>query len=115
ALRTGTTTLVDDMNVYPVLRPDHVEAAFEAYNQVGIRAYLGTTLFDLPYHKSVPFAEEIIPDSVHRQLQVPTRTPAKELISFARHLAAKYEPRRDRVAYIVSPSAPQRCSREFLL
>jgi len=115
ALKSGTTTLVDDMNIYPILHKDHVEAAFQAYRDIGVRAYLGTTLFDLPYHKTVPFVDEVIPADVQARLRQSGQTPPGEVLEFARHLASTHDPKRDRVAYIVSPSAPQRCSREFLL
>jgi len=115
ALKSGTTTLVDDMNIYPLLHKDHVEAAFQAYRDIGIRAYLGTTLFDLPYHKTVPFVDEVIPADVQAKLRQSGQTPPEEVLEFARYLASTHDPKRDRVAYIVSPSAPQRCSRDFLL
>src|SRR4051812_30258282 len=34
ALRSGTTTLIDDMNASPVLIPEHVEAAYRAYEDI---------------------------------------------------------------------------------
>lgn len=41
ALHTGATTLIDDLNVSPVLEPAHVEAVFQAYEDIGIRALVG--------------------------------------------------------------------------
>lgn len=114
ALKSGTTTLVDDMNVYPVLHSEHVDAALDAYRDVGIRAYLGTTLFDLPFHQSVPFVEEVFPSEALRKLQAGARTSAQEILAFARTLAARYDATRDRVSYIMAPSAPHRCSPAFL-
>ena len=62
ALRTGTTTLVDDLNVSPVLDPDHVAAVFQAYEDIGIRALVGPTLFDRPFFRGMPFVDEEFPE-----------------------------------------------------
>lgn len=41
-LRSGTTSIVDDMNV-PGLDRALLDAAFRAYDDIGIRAYAGMT------------------------------------------------------------------------
>src|SRR5207248_4574378 len=46
AVRSGTTTLGDDANVGARIKPDHVDAVFQAYQDIGIRAYVGVALFD---------------------------------------------------------------------
>ena len=55
AVRSGTTTLGDDANVGGIINPEHVEAVFQAYDDIGIRAYVGVTLFDKPFIRAVPF------------------------------------------------------------
>ena len=61
AVRSGTTTLGDDANVGGIINPEHVEAVFQAYDDIGIRAYVGVTLFDKPFIRAVPFVEEEVP------------------------------------------------------
>src|SRR5690349_6985923 len=41
SLRTGATTIVDDMSLGQIFDPGHVDAALQAYDDAGIRAYLG--------------------------------------------------------------------------
>ena len=41
AVKSGTTTICDDLNASPRLGPEHVEAAFQAYEDIGIRANVG--------------------------------------------------------------------------
>ena len=41
ALRSGTTTIVDDLNVSPQLDPIIVDAAFQAYRDIGIGRWSG--------------------------------------------------------------------------
>jgi len=50
--------LGDDANVGAVINPEHVDAVFQAYEDIGIRAYVGVTLFDKPFIRAVPFVEE---------------------------------------------------------
>jgi 5-methylthioadenosine/S-adenosylhomocysteine deaminase len=115
ALRSGTTTLCDDMNVSPVLQPEHVEAAFQAYENIGVRAHLGITLFDKPFFRALPYVEEEFPDSLLHELTSGEATPPGDVLTYARELARTRHPRQNRVGSMVAPSAPQRCTEEFLL
>jgi len=115
ALRSGTTTVCDDINVSPVLHRDHVEAALQAYEDIGIRANLGITLFDKPFYQGMPFVQEEFPASLVERLTASEATPPNEVLDFARELACNHHPRENRVGYIAAPSAPQRCTEAFLL
>ena len=114
ALRSGTTTIVDDLNVSPVLIPEHVEAAFKAYEDIGIRARVGITLFDRPFFRAMPFVEQEFPADLLRELDAKPKSQPQEVLDFARHLARTRHPRSHRVGYIAAPSAPQRCTEAFL-
>jgi 5-methylthioadenosine/S-adenosylhomocysteine deaminase len=115
ALRSGTTTLCDDMNVTPILEEANVEAALQAYEDIGIRAYLGITLFDKPFFRGMPYVEEEFPPALLRELSASRATAPEEMLEFARKLARTRHPREHRVGYIAAPSAPQRCTKEFVL
>jgi len=114
ALRSGTTTIADDLNASPVLIPEHVEAAFRAYEDIGIRALVGITLFDRPFFRAMPYVEEEFPPELLRSLDGKPRSTADEYLEFVRGLARTRHPRSGRVGYIVAPSAPQRCTEGFL-
>lgn len=115
AVHSGTTTISDDVNVSPRLRPDHVAAVFQAYEDIGIRAMVAPTLFDRPFFRAVPFVDEEFPKDLLKELDTtPMYTPA-ELLGFVRGLARDHHPKEHRVGYMPAPSAPQRCTREFLL
>src|SRR5579862_1918838 len=115
AVHSGTTTISDDVNVSPRLRPDHVDAVFQAYEDIGIRAMVAPTLFDRPFFRAVPFVEEEFPPDLLRELDAAPMYSASELLNFARALARQRHPNEHRVGYMAAPSAPQRCTREFLL
>jgi 5-methylthioadenosine/S-adenosylhomocysteine deaminase len=114
AVRSGTTTLCDDTNVSPRIRPDHVEAIFQAYEDIGIRAYVGITLFDRPFFRAVPFVDEEFPKDLLVELDATKMYSTAELLDFARKLARDHHPQSHRVGYIVAPSAPQRCTEDFI-
>jgi 5-methylthioadenosine/S-adenosylhomocysteine deaminase len=113
-VRSGTTTIGDDANVGAVIDPKHVEAVFQAYEDIGVRAYVGVTLFDKPFIRAVPFVEEEVPaDMVHELVTMPMMR-SDERLDLARRLARARHPKGNRVAYMVCPSAPQRCTETFL-
>jgi guanine deaminase len=114
AVKSGTTTICDDMNASPILRRDHVEAAYQAYEDIGIRAYLGITLFDKPFFRAMPFVEEEFPPELLAELDAAPMSSASELLGYARELARTRHPEDNRVAFMATPSAPQRCSEGFL-
>lgn len=115
ALHSGTTTLVDDMNTSPLLQPELVEAAYQAYEDIGIRALLGITLFDKPFFRALPYVEEEFSAELLQELDQTHSTSGEDLLAFAAELARTRHPRQHRVGYIVAPSAPQRCTEGFLL
>ena len=108
-LRSGATTICDNMNVSPVLNPEHVEAALQAYQDIGLRAHLGITLFDKPIFRGMPFVDEEFPPEMLAELSKGEATPPADVLDFARGLARDRHPRENRVGYIAAPSAPQRC------
>lgn len=114
-LRSGVTTINDDFNVSPILRREHVEAGFRAYEDIGLRANVGITLFNKPFFRAVPFVDEEFPIELLRELDGAEATPPSEVLAFARELADTRNPSANRVGYIAAPSAPQRCTEDFLL
>jgi guanine deaminase len=114
AIKSGTTTMCDDLNVTPVLRRDHVEAAYQAYEDIGIRAYLGVSLFDKPFFRAMPFVEEEFSPELLAELDAQPMYTAGEILDLARELARTRHPESHRVAYMATPSAPQRCTEGFL-
>jgi 5-methylthioadenosine/S-adenosylhomocysteine deaminase len=115
AVKSGTTTICDDLNASPRLIPEHVEAAFQAYDDIGIRANVGITLFDKPFFRALPFVDEEFPPELLAELDaVPVSSP-DTLLRFVTDLARTRHPQSSRVAYMATPSAPQRCTEGFLL
>ena len=112
ALGSGATAIVDDVNLLPWLRDDHIEAVFTAYRDAGIRAFVGLSLIDLPFHASVPWVDDELPGDIRARMSADL-PPGDELLQLTRDLVNRF-PASARVSAIVAPSAPQRCSDAFL-
>jgi guanine deaminase len=113
AVRTGTTLVVDDVNHAPQFSSDCIQAVFQAYHDIGLRAFVSVSLFDLPFYRSVPFVQEVMPAAVQAQLEAQASPNAEFLLALCSELAQAYSS--GRVRFIVAPSAPQRCSDSFLM
>src|SRR5438874_5785663 len=114
AVHSGTTTLCDDTNVAPRINQSHVDAVFQAYEDLGIRAYVGPTLFDRPFFRAVPFVDEEFPKDLLMELDGTPMFSSQQLLDFAKNLGRKHHPSENRVGYIAAPSAPQRCTEDFI-
>ncbi|HTO49575.1 MAG TPA: amidohydrolase family protein, partial [Burkholderiales bacterium] len=114
ALRSGTTTVVDDLNIAPQLDPEHLAAAHRAYEDIGLRALVGISMMDKPFFQALPHAEEEFPDEVRKALAAYPRAAPEQFLALCRRLARERHPRERRVGFIVAPSAPQRCTEGFL-
>jgi guanine deaminase len=113
-LRGGATTVVDDVNQFPDLRADHIEAVFRAYEDLGLRALVSVSLFDRPFFRAVPFIEEEMPPALLAELAAAPGPDPRRLLDLAADLIRRRHPHRQRVGFIVAPSAPQRCTDRFL-
>ena len=115
AVRSGTTTVVDDVNLGAALDRQHLAAVHKAYEDVGLRALVGVSMMDRPFFEAVPFVEEEFEPELLADLRKVPITSAETLLALAEELARTRHPKSNRVGFIVSPSAPQRCTDAFLL
>lgn len=115
AIRTGTTFVVDDVNQAPHFSRDCIDAVFRAYRDIGLRALVSVSLFDLPFYRSVPFFDETMPVPLQQQLAAQSCPQREQLLELCQDLAAHYHPRSSPVGFILAPSAPQRCSDRLLV
>jgi 5-methylthioadenosine/S-adenosylhomocysteine deaminase len=114
AVRSGTTTVVDDLNLGASLDREHLDAVHQAYEDVGLRALVGVSMMDRPFFETVPFVEEEFEPELLADLRKIPVASAENLLALAEELARTRHPKANRVGFIVSPSAPQRCTDAFL-
>ena len=113
-LRTGATCLVDDLAVGGTIQGAQIDAALQAYEDVGVRALVGFAMMDRPLVDSFPHADALPADLRERMRALPRPKP-EEYLGLVRELAKTRHPRARRVGVLVSASAPQRCTEDFLL
>ena len=113
-LRTGATMVVDDMSLGQHLDRGHAEAALQAYEDSGVRAMLGFSMIDKAIVDSWPFVDECFPADVLEKLRSLARPDGDALLNLVRDLAITHHPSESRVGVLVAPSAPQRCTNDFL-
>jgi guanine deaminase len=114
ALRGGATTVVDDVALFPFADEAAVDAVFRAYEDSGLRAYVGVSLFDRQYFRAVPFIEEELPRTMLAELAKIPAPDRDEVLRTARRALAAHPPG-GRVSACLTPSAPQRCTDELLV
>ncbi len=114
SLRTGTTTIVDDMSPGSVLDEEMIDAVFQAYEDIGMRAVVGFSMMDRPIVDNYMDVDQVFPPALAAQLRGLPRPDPTALMEMVRRLAISRHPQQNRVGIMVSPSAPHRCSSEFL-
>ena len=114
SIRTGATGMVDDMAVGGAIVRENIDAALQAYDDVGVRAFVGFSMMDRAMVDNFPFAETIPPGLAERWRAMP-RPSAEAYLGLVRDLARTRHPKANRVGVAVTPSAPQRCTHDFLM
>jgi 5-methylthioadenosine/S-adenosylhomocysteine deaminase len=115
SLRTGCTTLVDDTALGGAIDRERIDAALQAYRDVGMRALVGFAMMDKPIIDNFPFANEHFPPELAAELRAAPRPSPEDCLALVRDLARENHPQTSRVGVLVSVSAPQRCTEPFLL
>ena len=115
ALRSGTTLVLDDLALGASINRENLDAVFQAYEDIGIRALVGFAMMNRPIVDNFPFAEEAFPAAMFQQMRQLKPPSEGEFLGLCTELARSRHPKSRRVGLVVSASAPQRCSDEFLM
>jgi 5-methylthioadenosine/S-adenosylhomocysteine deaminase len=113
-LRTGCTTVVDDMALGAAIDPAKIDAAMQAYEDIGIRALLGFAMMDKPIVDNFPFVLELVPEKLANEMRAGARPDPQAHMALVQRLVKEHHPKENRVGVLVSASAPQRCTEAFL-
>lgn len=105
-LRHGTTTVLE--NVLQGLPA--TETAIRALLASGMRAVVGPSIADRPFHETMPGYLTCLPESSRAQaLTAPSPDP-HELVESCLAIVRRWHGAEDRITICLSPSAPHRCS-----
>ncbi len=115
SLRTGCTTLVDDMALGGAIDRERIDAALQAYQDAGIRVLIGFAMMDKPIVDNFPFLDTHFPPALAAEMRAAPRPAPQDCLDLVRDLARDHHPQANRVGVLVSASAPQRCTEPFLM
>lgn len=115
ALRTGSTTVLDDVALGASVNRAALDAVLQAYEDIGLRALVGFAMMNKPIVDNFPFAEEAFGAEMMAKLRALRPIPEADFDALAAELAHSRHPLHRRVGMVVSLSAPQRCTQDFLL
>lgn len=110
--KNGVTTVLDDVYGFPLIDLAELEETFGAYEDVGIRANVAAHVIDRNFVGGA-FADRIPRDLRENRTRALPR--ATDYFELCREALLRFHNRHGRMRFVVSPSAPERCSDELLL
>jgi 5-methylthioadenosine/S-adenosylhomocysteine deaminase len=110
-IKSGTTTVIDDVHSGFPLSPECLDAVFQAYQDSGMRARVTIAYADKPYYQTIPFLEELLPPHLKPAPPLSVEANQDAVLALWRDFAKSWQ---GRVRFILSPSGPQRCTDGFL-
>lgn len=113
-LRTGTTAVIDDVNLLPWLDEESVAAVMQAYRDSGMRAVVALHVFDVPYLQSMPFVGQSLPAPLRDELQAMGAPDTGAVLKTLEACSARWGGDHGRVRLGLGPSGPQRCTDRLL-
>ncbi|PKA41898.1 amidohydrolase family protein [Rhizobium sullae] len=113
SLKAGVTTLVDDFFDPPDFDIARLTRVFDAYDDAGIRANISHCVIDRHVFDTMPYLREIMPAALQDEVDGPSITVA-DYMAYCADVFGSQHGRADRLGFMVSASAPQRCSVEMM-
>ena len=113
SLKGGVTTMVDDLFDPPHTTIERLGMAFSAYEDAGIRANVSSVVMDKHVLDTMPYLRQLVPADLQAQVEGPGFT-VDEHLAFCRTVIDTLHRRKDRVGFMMSASAPQRCTVELM-
>lgn len=105
-IKTGTTCCIDHL----AQGYDALDAAMQAYRDIGFRAALAPMITDKPYYATLPLIKNEVPEDLKT-----TAADGGKLLEMTVKLLHKWHNQEnDRLKVFFGPSGPQRCTDELL-
>lgn len=114
SIRGGVTTICDCFFDPPTLSLDRLGTVFSAYEAAGLRANITNSIINIPVLDTLPFAREIVPAELQALLAGGTMVTGAAYADYCEAAFAAFDGRAGRLRYMISPSAPQRCTVDLL-
>lgn len=107
-VKSGTTTVQDDLIELPYVTPDTFAAVAQAYLDVGLRVSLTHHAINLPLYKTIPYIEDFLPPDIRQDLDSVMGLSDEEWLSLFKDLYTSWHGKDGLVTLALAPSAPQR-------
>jgi len=114
SLKSGVTMLSDDFFDPPAHDLERLGAAFQAYEDAGIRANVSSAAMNIHTLDALPFAREVMPHELQKLLDFGPPLPVGAYMDYCRAAIERFDGRAGRLKFMIAPSAPQRCTAELL-
>lgn len=111
-VKKGVTTVQDDVSECPDGTVDGYDSVFRAYKDIGLKGNIGLNMGNRMYLDKLPFARDIIPKEYHQQLS--SSANPDDIIALYDEIIKMWN-NKDGMKVVLSTSAPQRCTDEYLL
>jgi 5-methylthioadenosine/S-adenosylhomocysteine deaminase len=115
SLKNGVTCVVDDIIELPGQSMEALAAAFEAYEDLGIRANVSGHIINKPFTDTIPYANEILPQELLRRVNGNSPPSTKDYLKFTKEALCRFQNKSGRLRYVIAPSGPQRCTDDLLI
>jgi 5-methylthioadenosine/S-adenosylhomocysteine deaminase len=109
-LRNGTTTVLENM----LQDIETADAVIGALLDSGIRAMVGPTIADRPFHETMPGFLESLSERERSQALAAPVPHAKDLLESSLRMVRLWQGAEGRISICLSPSAPHRCTDTLL-
>lgn len=113
-LRTGTTSAYDVCTLLP-LTQESINTLMTAYRDAGIRTFACAQLVNKSRTDTMPFLDEIVPPEMRALVNGDPSPPNSELLDLLGWMVDTWDGQDGHLHVALAPSAPQRCTDEFLL
>ncbi|MEM8868846.1 MAG: amidohydrolase [Pseudomonadota bacterium] len=114
SLKTGTTCVTDDVYESPGQTSEQLDAVFQAYDDVGLRATISGHVVDRPFLDTIPFVRECVGPELAAQADALGAADGDAWLAHCQDAFSRLHGRSARLNFMVAPSAPQRCTVELM-
>jgi 5-methylthioadenosine/S-adenosylhomocysteine deaminase len=115
SLKSGVTNVLDDVLEMPGQSLEQLDAVFQAYEDVGIRANCSGHIINRTFTDTVPYLNEVLPKELIDEVKKVPVPSTQEFLDFANEAISRFHGRAGRLRYVIAPSGPQRCTEDMLL
>jgi cytosine/adenosine deaminase-related metal-dependent hydrolase len=115
SLKSGVTSILDDVMEVPTQDLDRLAAVFSAYDAVGMRANVSGHVINRPFFETIPYLEDTLPEHLKQKFGRVAPMTLETYLEFCDAAIGRFHGTgKGRLRYVTAPSGPQRCTEELL-